>query len=415
METNKQEKTILFRMWRFPGFCETFLLNQIITSINCGLKTNLLVEDIETLESNPHKSLIEQSNIDNIILIEDYGVPKSKIARYLKALMLTFQRPKLIKPLYKFLILQKFFQLVNVYKFYFLIKLNNYDIIHVQYGTNVKPLEILKKTGSLRSKIIVSFHGHDLHFPINGRIHEKDYYEEIFKQSDLLITTTLYLQSLLITLGAPKSKIKIIPVGIDTNIFYPDVTKRRNDKIRLITVGRLDELKGQRYGIEVVKSLRDKNCDLEYSIVGEGDGFENLKNLVIKYNLEKQVKFFGKKSQIEVRDLLQSHDLFLMTSIKGPGSAREGQGLVTGEAQACGLPVIAFDSGGVKYTFENGKTGFLVPEGNIEEMVKKIEKVIQNDQLREQMSEAAVKYIDVNFAQERIDKTWCHIYNTLNN
>lgn len=413
MPNNKQEKTILFRMWRFPGFCETFLLNQFITSIHCGFKTKLLVEDIGTLKSNPHKNLIKQTSIEKNILIEDYEIPENKFTRYVKAIILTFYNLNLIIPLIKFLRNQKNFQLVNVYQFFFLIQLKNYDIIHVQYGTNVKPLELLKKIGSLRSKIIVSFHGHDLHFPINGVIHDMEYYKEIFKEVDLIIPNTGYLESLLIKLGAPKSKIKIIPVGIDTNIFYPDTNKKRKDKIRLITVGRLDELKGQIYGIEAIKSLRDKNYDIEYSIVGEGERFELLKSLVIEYNLEKQVIFFGKKSQLEVRDLLQTHDIFLMTSVKGPGNSREGQGLVTGEAQACGLPIIGFDSGGVKYTFENGKTGFLVPEGDVDEMANKIEKLIHDDQLREQMANEALKFIDINFSQNRINETWCKVYNDL--
>ncbi len=413
MQTKKQEKKILFRMWRFPGFCETFLLNQIITSINCGFQTKILVEDNETFKSNPHKNLIKKWNIEKKIVIEDYGIPKNKINRFLKAISLILFNLRLIFKLYKFLKSQKFIQLVDIYKFYFLIKLNKYDLIHVQYGTNVKPLEMLKKIGCLRSKIIVSFHGHDLHFPINGRIFEKDYYIDIFKSADILIPTTEYLQFLLIQLGAPKAKIIKIPVSVDTSLFYPNSIRKNTKKLRLITVGRMDELKGQRYGIKAARKLRDKNYDFEYTLVGTGASVENLKSMVIEFKLEKQVKFVGEKSQIEVRDLLQTHDIFLMTSITGPLNSKEGQGLVTAEAQACGLPVIAFDSGGVKYTFENGETGFLVPERDVNEMANKIEELIQNDQLREQMSKAAVEYIDLNFSQKKINEIWCQVYNSL--
>ncbi len=407
------KKSIVFRIWKFPGFCETFLLNQIITSVQCGLDTKLLVEDIENLTSNPHKDLIAQVGIDEKLIIEDYGIPKTKIAAYLKAGMLILIHLNSICQLYTFLKSQKFFQLIDVFKYFFLIKLNKYDIIHVQYGTNVKPLEILKKNGSLRSKIIVSFHGHDLHFPINGRIVEKDYYNEIFQAADLLVTTTGYLYSILIQLGAPEEKIKTIPVGVDTNIFYPDNKKKMNKIVKLITVGRMDKLKGQKYGIEVAKNLQKMGYEFEYTLVGTGSNMNNLQKMVKVYGLDGQVKFLGEKSQLEVRDLLQQNDIFLMTSVRGSGNSREGQGLVTAEAQACGLPVIAFDSGGVKFTLINGETGFLVPEKNTNKMTFEIEKLINNNILKEKMGQHAVEFIDKNFSLQKINEQWFKVYNNL--
>lgn len=406
-------KSIVFRIWKFPGFCETFLLNQIITADQCGLYTRLMVEDIENLKSNPHKRLIDQIGIDEKVIIENYGIPKTKIAAYLKAAMLILIHLNSIGQLYGFLKSQKFFQTIDIFKFFFLIKLNKFDIIHVQYGTNVKPLEMLKKHGSLKSKIIVSFHGHDLHFPINGRIFEKDYYNEIFQEADLLVPTTGYLYSLLIKLGAPKEKIKTVPVGVDTNIFYPDKKKKRSKVIKLITVGRMDELKGQKYGIEVVKNLKKLNYDFEYTLVGTGSHMKVLQEMVTAYGLDEQVKFLGEKSQSEVRDLLQLNDIFLMTSVKGAGNSREGQGLVTAEAQACGLPVVAFDSGGVKYTIENNKTGFLVPEKNTLKMTFELEKLLQNHFLREKMGRKAVEFIANKFSQKKVSEQWCEIYRTI--
>ncbi|WP_081211247.1 glycosyltransferase family 4 protein [Salegentibacter sediminis] len=406
-------KSVVFRMWRFPGFCETFLLNQIITSINCGLETKILVEDTTPLESNPHKNLIEQAKIKQNILIEEYRIPGNIFLAYCRAGFLIFSRSRWLYQFYAYMKSHKSFQISDIFKFFFFIKLNNYDIVHVQYGTNVKPLEILKLTGALKSKLIVSFHGHDLHFPINGRISDKDYYDDVFKAADLLITTTGYLRGLLLDLGAPQAKIKTIPMGVDTNFFMPEHFNKKNSLVKLITVGRLDELKGQRYGIEVAKSLKKRGYHFKYTLVGKGEEKKNLQKLIINYGLENYVTMLGEKSQNEVRDLLQVHDIFLMTSVESTGKSREGQGIVALEAQACGLPVVAFDSGGVKYTFENSKTGFLVPEGDVNEMTDKVEKLIQNEQLREQMSKAAVKHIEMKFSQNSINEIWCKVYDSL--
>ena len=60
MQTNNQEKTILFRMWRFPGYCETFILSQIVIAIKCGYKVQILVEDLNEFKEGYHKDIIEE-------------------------------------------------------------------------------------------------------------------------------------------------------------------------------------------------------------------------------------------------------------------------------------------------------------------------------------------------------------------
>lgn len=403
-------KSVIFRMWKFPGFCETFLLNQMIIAESCGLERKFLVQDIDNLLTNPHIELISEARIRENLIVEDYQIPKSKIKKHFEALLLILLNPSRIYSLYKFLKLQKFPGIEDIFKFFFLIKLNKFDIVHVQYGTNVKPLETLKKIGVLKSKLLVSFHGHDLHFPINGRIPDQNYYDEIFEWSDILTTTTGYLRSLLISLGAPKEKIRMVPVPVNTAFFFPGKPMVNKEVITLITVGRTDELKGQRFGIEVAKRLNKKKYRFQYIIVGTGTHMEELKDLVKKYELEERVKLVGQKSREEVRDLLQSSDIFLMTSIRGPGNSREGQGVVTAEAQACGVPVVAFDSGGVKYTFEDGKTGYLVPEKNVHKMTMAVEKLIKDDNLLKEMGINAVNFVSENYSQEKVTKKWCEIY-----
>ncbi len=195
--------------------------------------------------------------------------------------------------------------------------------------------------------------------------------------------------------------------------FSPDTCKRFSSKIKLITVGRLDELKGQRYGIEVAKILKEKGYDFKYTLIGKGRNSAELQELISDYKLENHVYMEGEKSQTQVRDFLQSNDIFLMTSVLGKGNSREGQGLVSAEAQACGLPVVAFDSGGVKYTVQNRVTGFLVPERDVNAMTSAIEELVQNNILRKKMATKAREFISENFSYTGIAATWCEIYNDL--
>ncbi|TDN89151.1 colanic acid/amylovoran biosynthesis glycosyltransferase [Salegentibacter sp. 24] len=407
------KRSILFKLWTFPGSYETFLVNQIGTAITCGYDVKILLKDTNYLKNSRHKDLIEELQLENKLIISNYKIPSSKFFRIIKSLILIIRNVHRLRPLLNFLKEHRKFELINIYKFHFYKKLTDYDIIHVQYGTNAKPLDILKKTGVLKSRLIVSFHGHDLHFPINNKIHELNYYNNLFLNADILTVNTPYLKTLLLKYNAPQEKIKVIPVGVDTEFFIVSDQKKRTDIFKIITVGRLDKLKGQVYGIETAKILRDSGYNFTYTIVGDGPEFNFLSQLIKKYDLENYVTMIGEKSRSEVRDLLKSHDIFLMTSVAGPRNAKEAQGLVTAEAQASGLPVIAFDSGGVKYTIKNGETGFLAPEGDTRIMMNYIKTLIQNDQLLDRMSQAAVKYVDMNFAQKKINKTWQEVYNAL--
>ena len=75
---------------------------------------------------------------------------------------------------------------------------------------------------------------------------------------------------------------------------------------------------------------------------------------------------------------------------------------------ACGTPVIGANVGGIKYSVEDGKTGFLVPPKNPEALAKKIEQLISNKQLMATMKRNAVKHVNKFF-------TWANVADAVNN
>ena len=157
----------------------------------------------------------------------------------------------------------------------------------------------------------------------------------------------------------------------------------------------------------------EEGWDLHYILIGDGPEEENIRKLIKEKHLEQYITLAGRKTQEEIRGYLQEQDIFLMTSITDPGYGVESQGLVTAEAQACGLPVVAFDSGGVKYTIEENKTGFIVPEGDIDGMVSKLRQLLDKSELRTEMGQRAPEFISENFSQAAVKKRWCEIYDSL--
>ncbi|PTX44080.1 colanic acid/amylovoran biosynthesis glycosyltransferase [Christiangramia gaetbulicola] len=403
-------KTIIFKVWKFPKLSETFVVNQIVLAKKLGYQVKVLVEEVLEIKENANLDIFKQFKIADSIILEDYDIPKNRIWRWIKGAFLLFKNIVYWPGIYKAFRFTKKKNIQLIYQFDFYRKFRNIDIFHIQFGNNKNPVDLLKKCGFLKSNIVVSFHGHDLFFPINNRIPNNGYYNDLFACSSYLIANTPFLKQKLLELGAPESKIKIIPVAIDLDLFCNKKLKGPGEEIKLITIGRLDELKGQKYGIHAVYDLVKKGYDVRYIIAGSGNNISNLRQKVIELKLEKHIVFKGMVNPSEVVKLLKYSDIFLMTSVRNSRGEVESQGLVTAEAQACGLPVVAFRSGGVPHTLEEDRSGFLCEEKDITCFVSKIETLILDKELRKTMGENGREFVEKNFSEKSVIARWNKVY-----
>jgi colanic acid/amylovoran biosynthesis glycosyltransferase len=289
------------------------------------------------------------------------------------------------------------------------------DVFHVQYGTNSNPLSILKKIG-FKPSLIVTFHGHDAFFPINGFIPNDGYYDNLFQYANLITANTPYLGGKVLELGCPQELLTLIPVGVNGGFFYPNKHSKGDNKIlKLVSVGRLDKFKGHINCIEALHLLLNRGIDASLTIIGEGEQRLSLENLIYEYQLEEKVFLLGKKSQFEIRQELWKHDIYLHMGVPSTNGLRETQGLATLEAQACGLLAIVFDSGGVKYTVDDGVSGYIFREYDIKAVVEKLEFLSKNQEMIDKIGENGVLFVKKEYDQQVIDKRWKVLYDNLSN
>ena len=177
-----------------------------------------------------------------------------------------------------------------------------------------------------------------------------------------------------ITEQAAASMVKIAP-GIDTNHFSPqDASELRRelgltDKQVIVSVGRLVHRKGQDVLIEAMPSIIKEVPEAHILMIGEGPYRSYLETRVKTLGLQERVTFIGRIQYAELPRYICAGDLFVMPSrSRLAGLEVEGLGIVYLEASACGLPVIAGNSGGAPDAVLAGKTG-LVVEGSKKEAV----------------------------------------------
>ena len=408
----KSKKKILFRLGSFPTKSETFITNQIVLAIKLDYDVSILTTKKNTLSESSQPEIIENhkildktiqynkivtknyfGRIQKIVSILIYGIPLS----YLK----TFNYFKYGK---QGLIGNLLFQLVEMRGFL------DVDLYHIQFGTNKYPLDSLKKHNLIKGSVIATFHGYDGHYQENSKRKIAERYSTLFRFADLITCNTTYLASRLHNLGCSESKLRIIPMGINIDFFYPYKKGQKSISHRILSVGRLVKLKGFEYGIKAVNELVKRGLNVSYQIIGQGKEKENLLQLTKSFNISDYVFIEGAKSAVEIRDAIQQADIFLMTSTYDKTGRREAQGIVTIEAQACGLPVVAFRSGGVPYTIGDGVTGFLSKENDYMDMAKNIQLLIQDERLRTQMGENARTFVEEHFNQNKLNKIWEELY-----
>lgn len=166
-----------------------------------------------------------------------------------------------------------------------------------------------------------------------------------------------------------------------------------NNPLIIGNAGRLVEQKGQHYLIEIAKSLKEKGLKFKILIAGEGPLYNELSQEIIKQNLTEQMGLLGFVE--DMKKFMSQIDIFVSTALW------EGFGFVLAEAMAEKKPVLAFDLSSNPELIKDGENGFLIPPQNINLFVEKLEQLINNGRLRNEMGETAYNFAKNNFEKEK--------------
>lgn len=207
---------------------------------------------------------------------------------------------------------------------------------------------------------------------------------------DVIITPTVATRNYLRKLGV-KTHMEVIPTGIDARIFSPrDPRWLRNrynikpgEKV-LLFVGRMGQEKNATFILKSFARLYRALPHTRLVMVGEGPQKRELKKMARDLGVGDKVTFTGLLPQNEVVKCYHGADIFVFASLS------ETQGLVVPEAKTAGLPVVALKANGVSEMVEDGVDGFLT-EPSVEEFTAKVKLLLENEVLRKEMAQRAVK------------------------
>ncbi len=197
-----------------------------------------------------------------------------------------------------------------------------------------------------------------------------------------------------------EKEITLLPNGIDTSE-WKIIKNRQPSPIQITTVMRLHPKKRGMALIEAIKKVKAKlspSFKFQLNLIGDGKEKNRLEKKTTSLKLQEEIKFLGYRSREEIKKLFEKSHFFVLPTVK------EAFGIAVLEAKAAGLPVVAMSYGGVQDMIEHQKEGFLA--NNDEEFADYILELIQNEKLRNEMSENTIKTLDRFDWRQLIQKHW---------
>ena len=236
------------------------------------------------------------------------------------------------------------------------------------------------------------------------------------KLTDRLVCVSEYLSRYMAEkVKVPKNRIEIIKNGIALDNYKPRwITTSYplrgkygipEDAKLLVTVGRLESVKGQEYLLEAFEKLAGQYKNLCLWIIGDGSLREILSSYVKTKELENTVFFTGNVNN--VKDYLSESDVFILPSLS------EGTPMALLEAMASGLTIVATRVGENEIALDHGKAGFLIPPASVDDLRSTVTNILEDSRISREMGGEAYKMAYKHFSSQRMVKKYEELYLTL--
>jgi D-inositol-3-phosphate glycosyltransferase len=302
-----------------------------------------------------------------------------------------------------------------------------YDVVHANFFmSGLVGLELKQRFGT---PLVMTFHA----LGLVRRLHQgaadgfpeerMDIERRLVREADRIIAECPQDQHDLQALyGADPRRLSMVPCGVDLGEFSPGsktVARRKlglppNDFI-VLQLGRMVPRKGVDNVIRAL-AMMDRQRSVRLCVVG-GNGVDpddgstpeimRLRDIATACGIPDQVCFMGQRQRDALRAWYRAADVFVSTPWYEPF------GITPLEAMACGVPVIGSDVGGIRFSVDDGVTGFLVPPHDPAALAERLERLRDHPALAEAMGRAGVLRMRSTFTWKQVADQLTAVYHAL--
>jgi colanic acid/amylovoran biosynthesis glycosyltransferase len=244
------------------------------------------------------------------------------------------------------------------------------DVVFAEYG--MVGASVTEACQLADVPLVIHYHGADVHHRETVKLYHK-LYQKAFKYASGLIAVSGDMAKALISMGAPADKVVTASCGVDTLAFpVLDISKTGR---AFLAIGRFVTKKSPTSVIRAFKMVVDKFPDATLAMVGTGPLFDDVKAEISQLQLESSVTLYGGLKAEQVKGLFAQARCFVQHSVTAADGDMEGTPVTILEAGSSGLAIVSTQHAGIKEAVINGKTGYLIPEHDIEGMANYMMKI----------------------------------------
>lgn len=345
------------------------------------------------------KALADHGFEVHVVTQHNHGIPYEEIMEGIHIHRFRWLEPKKFRALVHFHGLMDTFRMITyvISLFFNLIRIMRRYKIQIIHAHSVIPTGFMASIVSkiMHKPLFITVHGMDINNFENSRIFNY-FIASSLNSSFKSIAVSEDLGKKMRLMVNDKNKIMVIRNAVDTDRFNPtrntgirEKFNIKDEDILILFVGYLDEFKGIFELVNVFSQINAANKNVKLMMVGPGPKKEDLLKILTEMGIKNDVIFTGMVEHHTIHRYYQAADIFVLPSYTEGG----GPPLVVMEAMACGLPIIVTNVGGMSEGIEDGVNGFIVSPKNVEELTKKLDFLIENEDLRKKFGNNSLKKI----------------------
>ena len=274
-----------------------------------------------------------------------------------------------------------------------------FDVVHAHFGPGA--VYALPYAARYDLPLVVTFHGYDVPLLMGNDIYKPENWRYglawpiLRRRVDRFLAASLDLRDLLLKLGAPPERVFLYHLGVDVPSYSREPVRR--DHVELLMVGRFVEKKGHEYALRAFAEVVRRGRDVRLVLLGDGGQEPRIRALAAELGVADRVEFAGAVPHKEVARRLARTDIVLAPSVTAANGDRESGILVLKEAGASSLPVVGTLHGGLPEIIDDGETGFLVPERDVDALADRLDRLATDRDLRGRMGVAGRRKMEVEY------------------
>jgi len=401
---------ILILVGKFPQLSETFIFRKVLALAERGHEITV------ASRSSGEWHIFEDQlplppNVSVVYLTPDSRLQHpSQFVRVAKDIFLaTLFHPKFV---YRLFVqcqqhrssLRRTFQL---FLRYLSFARTNPEIIHFEFLGLPEMYNLLPQL--LHAPFVVSCRGSDMHL----------HYQRTNQQQATIVNSLQSAAAVHVVSADMENQVRGIvqhPLNIWINRpaipidhIIPRPEWKENQVPLILATGRLVWIKGFDYFLEALSRLKQTGIQFQAKILGDGELAHALRFSVSDLGLSDCTHIVGAVPPSQVLKYMSNADIFVLSS------HREGISNAVLEAMASGLPIVTTDAGGMQEAVRNGVDGFVVPVRDIDALVDRIQRLLEDPALRHRMGKAAREHIEAEFTLQRQAETFEAMYKSVLN